>query len=111
LTADTLQAVREYLANHHQGGALPLLRRSRKGGQLGAYGMSTQAISDRVNYYGAMLGIDNLRAHDLRHTWATRAAAAGTDLKALVTAGGWAGYARPLAYIENAKIANEGVNF
>ena len=109
LPAETLQAVREYLATCHEGGELPLLRGSRRGGKLGAYGMSTQAISDRVRSYGRMIGIDNLAAHDLRHTWATRAAAAGTALNDLVSAGGWTGYGRALRYIEAAKIANEGV--
>jgi integrase len=109
LSAATMQLLREWLAEHHQGGELPLLRRSRKGGRLGGYGMTTQAISDRVNFYGQQLGIDNLRAHDLRHTWATRAAAAGTDIKHLVNAGGWTGYQRALQYIEAAAVANEGV--
>lgn len=109
LPQDALQAVRDYLATQHEGGARLLLRSSRKGGKLGHYGMTTQAISARVNYYGLQLGITNLAAHDLRHTWATRAAANGTELQHLVSAGGWTGYGRALQYIETAKIANEGV--
>lgn len=109
LPLDALTAVREYLATQHEGGALPLLRASNRGGSLEAYGMTTQAINERVRYYGQRIGIDNLGPHDLRHTWATRAAAAGTDLKDLVSAGGWTGYGRALQYIEAAQIANEGV--
>ena len=109
LNAETLAAVRDYLATDHQGGKLALLRSSRRGGKLGHYGMSTQAISDRVRFYGRSIGISNLSAHDLRHTWATLAAKNGTELNSLVTAGGWTGYGRALQYIETATIANEGV--
>ena len=110
LPAETLAAVREYLATDHQGGNLALLRGSQRGGNLGKYGMSVQAISDRVRFYGRAIGIVNLSAHDLRHSWATLAAKAGTDLNNLMSAGGWASYAMPMRYIESSKIANEGVN-
>jgi len=50
-----------------------------------------------------------LSAHDLRHYWATRAALNGTPLDRLQDAGGWSSPAMPLRYVENAKIANQGV--
>ena len=103
--------IREWLNKCHEGGNSPLLRSSRRGGALGAYGMSTQAISARVRYYGRLIGVDNLSSHDLRHTWATLAAKNGTALNDLMNAGGWNSYSMPLGYIEGAKIANEGVIF
>ena len=57
---------------------------------------------------GAALGIDGLSAHDLRHYWATTAAAK-TDPFSLQQAGGWSSLAMPRRYVEDAKIANEGV--
>lgn len=110
LTPDTLQAVREYLQACHEGGELPLIRGSRKGGQLGKYGVSERSISDRVNFLAnEALGIENLSAHDLRHTWATLAAEAGTDINDLRQAGGWSSLAMPARYIAENDKANEGV--
>jgi len=109
LPAETLAAVRDYLTSEHEGGNLALLRGSRRGGKLGKYGMSTNAISDRVRHYGQAIGISNFSAHDLRHSWATLAAKKGTALNDLMSAGGWASYAMPMRYIESSKIANEGV--
>jgi integrase len=86
-----------------------LLRSSRKGGELTTAGMSERAITERVRYLGAQVGIKGLSAHDLRHTWATMAARNGTPLDRLQDAGGWASPAMPLRYVEAAKIANEGV--
>ena len=87
-----------------------LLRASRKGGQLTSATLSKRAITARVGTLGrARLGLEGLSAHDLRHTWATLAARAGTPLERLQEAGGWASPAMPLRYIEAARIANEGV--
>lgn len=43
-------------------------------------------------------GIDNLRWHDLRHTWATWHVQAGTPLEVLQKLGGWASYSMVLRY-------------
>jgi integrase len=87
----------------------PLLRASRKGGELTTAGMTEQAITARVRVLGAEIGIEGLSAHDLRHTWATQAARNGTPIDRLQDAGGWASPSMPLRYVEAAKIANEGV--
>jgi len=79
-----------------------------RAGQLSHGGMTTRAITDRVRYLGEQIGIEGLSAHDLRHTWATRAAP-GTPIDRLQDAGGWSSYAMPLRYIEAAKVANEGI--
>jgi integrase len=108
LSDDTLDAARAYFAKFapKDGG---LLRTSTKGGRLASGTMTTRAITKRVRYFGQRLGIENLGAHDLRHTWATWAARAGTPLDRLQDAGGWASLAMPMRYIEAAAIANEGV--
>lgn len=87
----------------------PLLRASRKGGRLTGAGMSERAITKRVRTLGAEIGIEGLSAHDLRHHWATTAARNGTAIDRLQDAGGWSSLAMPLAYVEAAAIANEGV--
>lgn len=105
----SLKAARAYF-KHDAPAIGPALRGSRKGGELGAAGMSERAISRRIAYMGeTLLGIPGLSAHDGRHTWATYAAKSGTPLHNLIQAGGWASPAMPLRYIENAAIANEGV--
>jgi integrase len=102
-----LAVVRAYLENDAPSEG-PLLRSSVKGGALGKPGMTTRAITARVRSIGAGLGID-LSAHDLRHSWATRAKQAGTQDTALTEAGGWASGAMVRRYGEAARIANEGV--
>lgn len=88
----------------------PLLRGSNKSGELTTAGMTTRAITARVRKLGTeVLGIDDLSAHDLRHTWATNAARAGTPVDRLQEAGGWSSPAMPLHYVAAARIANEGV--
>lgn len=86
-----------------------LLRRSKKNEELGETGMSERAITGRVHFLGEKLGIVGLSAHDCRHFWATSAARHGTDPFALQEAGGWSSLAMPRRYIEDNKIANDGV--
>jgi len=87
-----------------------LLRSVRKGGEKpGAAALSTRGISLRVAELGKALGIENLSAHDCRHTWATQAARAGTDPFRLQQAGGWSSLAMPRRYVEDSEIANEGM--
>ena len=111
LTADTLRAAYKWFMF---GDAPPvagkrLLRSSQKGGRLTSAGMSERAITKRVRALGEELGIDRLSAHDCRHYWATHAARSGTDPFALQEAGGWNSLVMPRRYVEEAKVANEGV--
>jgi integrase len=111
LEPDTLSSLRVYLP-HDAPSAGALLRGSRKGGELSKPGMKEQSITARVALLGrVILGVGGLSAHDLRHHWATQAAAGGTSLKDLQYAGGWSSVAMPLRYIADAEIANEGVVF
>ncbi len=107
LTDDTLRAAIAYF-EHDAPESGPLLKGSQKGGALRGH-MSTRAITKRVKALGESVGLEGLSAHDCRHFWATQAARNGTPLDKLMTAGGWSSYAMPLRYIEDAKIANEGV--
>lgn len=111
LTADTLRALRAYLNVRPAAVADDLLLvGSVKGGQLTNLPMSDRAITKRVNYLGQqLLAIDTLSAHDCRHYWATAAAREGTDPFRLQEAGGWNSLTMPRHYVEDAKIANEGV--
>ena len=109
LSKDALKAARAWFASGDAPAVGRLLRASAKGGRLGSAGMSTRAITKRVNYLGKQIGVDGLSAHDLRHSWATRAARNQTSAFALQDAGGWNSLAMPSRYVEAAKIANEGV--
>lgn len=107
LTRDTLVAASRYL-EIRTGEHTQLVMGSTKDGSL-IGGMKVRAITARVNTLGKGVDIENLSAHDGRHTWATRAAKAGTHIKALQDAGGWNSIAMPMRYIESQTIANEGV--
>lgn len=109
MTADTLRAARAYFEAGDAPAIGPLLRGSRKGGQLEGARMSERAMTARVCELGRRVGIAGLSAHDCRHYWATTAARKGTPIDRLQDAGGWASPAMPLRYVEAAKIANEGV--
>jgi len=109
LTRETLQAVKDCLANHELLPGGLLLRRSMKNAELGAPGMSERAITARVRLLGERLGITGLSAHDCRHYWATSAARHGTDPFVLQEAGGWSSLAMPRRYVEENDIANQGV--
>jgi integrase len=89
----------------------PLFKQSVKGGALkvGAAGISERNLSGRVRTLGQRIGVKGLSAHDCRHSWATRAVAAGTDAFSLRDAGGWASLDMPSRYVEAATVANERV--
>jgi len=108
LTKDTRAALRRYLEYAELQPEDHLLRGSRRSGKLEGR-MSERAITARANTLGERLGIHRLSAHDGRHTWATLAIKAGTDVKALQTAGGWKSAHMPLRYAEAARVANDGV--
>jgi len=108
LTDDCRQALLAYREHMPAQGAF-LLRGSRKDGELTADRMSERAITKRVRFLGELIGVSGLSAHDCRHSWATRAVRAGTDTFALLNAGGWTSTATAERYIEQGRIANEGV--
>ena len=82
-------------------------------GQLTTVGMTERAITKRVQQFGVAIGIDNLSAHDLRHTWATnyvreaKRSSGAVDVFRLQEAGGWSSLAMPRRYVDWAAIANE----
>ena len=107
LTADLLAALADYQRYRRQSG--PLLRGSRKHGELPDQVMSVRAIGARVKILGRdILGVWELSPHDLRHTWATRAAK-GSNPFVLRDAGGWTNMQTPGRYVARAKVVNEGI--
>lgn len=87
----------------------PLLRGSKKNGELTGAGLTRFGVAKRVAELGKEDGIAGLSPHDCRHYWATQAARSGTPMDRLQDAGGWNSVAMPARYIQAAKIANEGV--
>lgn len=108
LTKDTRVALRRYLGYAQLQPGDYLLRGSRRSGKLEGR-MSERAITARMNVLGERIGVNRLSAHDGRHTWATLAIKAGTDVKALQVAGGWKSPHMPIRYAEAGRIANDGV--
>jgi integrase len=107
LTADLLVALADYDRYMRKSGAL--LRGSRKNGKLTNQVMSVRAIGARVKILGRdILGIWELSPHDLRHTWATRAAKESNPF-VLRDAGGWTNMQTPGRYVERSKVVNEGI--
>lgn len=109
LSEDTQRALTAYMQDAPGAGSL-LFRQSVKGGRLtDDAGISERNLTERVRTLGKRIGIENLSAHDCRHSWATRAVAGKTDAFALRDAGGWTSLAMPSRYVEAAAIANERV--
>lgn len=90
LEDSSFDALLAYLEGEGAPAMGPLLRGSRKSGNLDGVGMSASNISKRVKELGKrILGKDDLTAHDLRATFATHGAIAGADVFAIRDAGGW----------------------
>jgi integrase len=107
LTADILTALTAYQKFMRKSG--PLLRGSRKNGKLTNQVMSVRAVGARVKILGRnILSIWELSPHDLRHTWATRAAK-GSNPFVLRDAGGWTNMQTPSRYVKRSKVVNEGI--
>ncbi|MCB0017789.1 MAG: site-specific integrase [Anaerolineales bacterium] len=101
---DALQAYQPFLRANG-----PLLRGSRKNGKLTDQRMSVRALGGRVKILGRdILGIWELSPHDLRHTWATRAAKASNPF-VLRDAGGWTNMQTPGRYVERSRVVNDGI--
>jgi len=96
LTPDTLSAAQRYLAT------LPP-------GQVSLFDLVAHSINERVRVLGERCGLMGLSPHDCRHAWATDAARNETDVLSLQQAGGWSSIAMPARYVEQSKIANQGV--
>lgn len=108
LRRPTMIALARYLECVDLAPDQPLLVGSRIGGTLQGV-MSERAITKRMNYLGKKIGIENLSAHDGRHSWATFAVKGGTNIKNLQEGGAWSSAAMPLRYLASEDIANEGV--
>lgn len=107
LTVDILAALAVYERFMRKRGKL--IRGSRKNGKLTHQIMSVLAVGAWVKILGRdILGIWELSPHDLRHTWATRAAK-GSNPFVLRDAGGWTNMQTPSRYVERAKVVNEGI--
>lgn len=107
LSADLLAALAAYRPYLRKEGRL--LRGSRKNGKLTSQVMSVRAVGGRVKTLGRdILGLWELSPHDLRHTWATRAAKNSNPF-VLRDAGGWTNMQTPGRYVERAKVVNEGI--
>jgi integrase len=107
LTADLQAAMEGYKKYMRDKGRL--LRGSRKNEKLTNQNMSVRAIGGRVKILGRdILGIWELSPHDLRHTWATRAAK-GSNPFVLRDAGGWTNMQTPGRYVERSQVVNEGI--
>lgn len=109
LSKDSLAALKAYI--EQDATALgPLLRGSRKSGELDGSGMGERSISVRVGMLGESIGVDNLSSHDLRHYWATWAIRKGKDPFQVLQAGGWTSMQTVKKYVEETVVANEGLN-
>jgi integrase len=98
LSGDTQRALQAWFESGDAPAVGPLLRASRKNGELTEAGMTEWSISQRVR----------LSAHDCRHYWATFWADK-VDVLRLQEAGGWSSLAMPRRYVEESEIANEGM--
>lgn len=106
-TPDIEAALTAYRPFMRPGGLL--LRGSRKNGGLTDEAMSVRAIANRVcDLSRDIIGVRGLSPHDLRHTWATRAAR-HTNPFVLRDAGGWSNMQTPGRYVERARVVNDGV--
>ncbi len=112
LTNATADALIDYLEADGAPEIGRLIVGTTQHGALTGEPMSERAVTKRVNWLGEeYLGIDNLSAHDLRHSAATRAARGGTGVNALMGLGGWTSAATAMRYVNKQKIANDGVKF
>lgn len=88
-----------------------MLRGSRKNQELTDQNLSVRAIGGRVNILGRdILGIWELSPHDLRHTWATRAAK-NSDPFTLRDAGGWTNIQTPGRSVERRRSSRRGYSW
>ena len=107
LSADIQATLADYRRYMRSSGTL--LRGSRKNGKLTEHVMSVRAIGARIKILGRdILGIWELSPHDLRHTWATRAAQESNPF-VLRDAGGWTNMQTPSRYVERSKVSNKGI--
>ncbi|CAN5604287.1 site-specific tyrosine recombinase XerD [soil metagenome] len=109
MTPDTFQALRAWAKSGDMPSTGYLLRQSNKAGVLGRAGITERSLGVRVRELGERIRIKGLGPHDCRHYWATRAISKGTDPFALLQAGGWTSMQTVQKYVDESKIANEGV--
>ena len=115
MTPATLRAMQAWIDAGECPALGPVLRSSRKGGELQPRPMTLSAIRQRVRTLGEAAGVEGLSPHDLRHAWAEsmgRMVAAGTlTLFQFQEMGGWASLEMPRRYVARAAISNEGVQY
>lgn len=86
-----------------------LLWQTRRDGTLVAAPLGVRGIRKRISVLGARAGVPDLAPHDCRHAWTALAFAGGSDLAAVMSAGGWRSAAMPLHYAQVHRLANVGV--
>lgn len=94
-----LKLAKRYLRVRGGAAGDPFIVGSMKGGALTDKGMKTRAITKRVRRWGKIAGIDNLSAHDLRHT-AASIMASRYSVNEIMDWFGWSTPAMALKYIE-----------
>ncbi|MEL6524098.1 MAG: tyrosine-type recombinase/integrase [Chloroflexota bacterium] len=109
LTPDSLEALQAYL-DDMPASDKPLLRASKKNGELTHAGISSRTITRIVNKLGEQYGIEGLSAHDCRHSWATRAYLADTHPQDIMQGGGWKTMTMVNRYTDELEISNERVS-
>lgn len=109
LTSDSLEALKAY-RDDMPASDKPLLRASKKSGELSHAGISSRTITRIVNKLGEQHGIEGLSAHDCRHSWATRAYLADTHPQDIMQGGGWKTMTMVNRYTDDLEISNERVS-
>jgi integrase len=105
---ESLEAMLAYLRNDAPSdGPAPLLRKSRKSGELGSPGVSVRAINAHIGRLGDVVGITGLSPHDLRHYSASRSAAEGASVRELMDFYGWTSAATAMRYVEAAEVVSQ----
>jgi len=101
----TARALNKYLLARegHPFAFLPEMFLARKGAA------TYTVVHDLVRKAGALEGVDGMRPHLLRHTWAHDMKAGGAELEVLMALGGWTTTSMPMRYgrAERAERAHE----
>jgi len=109
LTNDAQVALRAYLRWRGDADGALFWRTRRDGTLIPHAPLGVRGARKRVGALGARAGVAGLSPHDCRHHWTTLAFAAGSDLAAVMEAGGWRSAAMPLRYAQQQAIANARV--
>lgn len=107
LYPETMRAYEEYkeLALEHA-----FFRSSMRGGLLSNRVLIERTLTRIVKRWGDAVGIQNLSAHDARHTLATKLAHDGLGAMELLDFFGWSSLATAQRYVRNKDVGNKGVS-